>query len=223
MRSAKAPTKAAPEAVSATVKRAPACWEPTWLVSSARSGSRTTASPGATWVISRPRCPAKGTACVIPCAIASKSVTGAGAYLSGDAVYLEQVRAQLLVGHAGDNRDQVSRFSDSLQHGQRRAIVEQAAHLGVVLAEDRADAEEQIEPAHRLGAGRDRQYRHVGAVGGDEAGRAAARRRHDHRRQAKSIDRANRALGDRVGDVLGRLLGAGEEPLAIGQVGLGRA
>jgi hypothetical protein len=29
IRSAKAPTKAAPEAVSAAVKRAPACWEPT--------------------------------------------------------------------------------------------------------------------------------------------------------------------------------------------------
>src|SRR4051795_3232597 len=77
MRSAKAPTKAAPEAVSATVKRAPACWEPTWLVNSGRSGRRTTDSPSAMLVISRPRWPANGTAIVIPLAIASKSVIAA--------------------------------------------------------------------------------------------------------------------------------------------------
>ena len=47
--------------------------------------------------------------------------------------------------------------------------------------------------------------------------------RHDQRREAEPVDGADRALGDRVGDVLGRLVGAGEEPLAVAQVGLGRA
>src|SRR4051794_2918805 len=74
MRSAKAPTKAAPEAVSATVKRAPACWEPTWFFSSSRSGRRATASPSAMLVTVMPRWPAKGIAIVMPFAIASKSV-----------------------------------------------------------------------------------------------------------------------------------------------------
>src|SRR5277367_4507639 len=76
IRSAKAPTKAAPDAVSAAVKRAPACWEPTWFLSSPRSGRTAVASPSARLVTSTPRKPTKGTAWVIPCAIASKSFTG---------------------------------------------------------------------------------------------------------------------------------------------------
>src|ERR1700709_847920 len=74
IRSARAPTKAAPEAVSATVKRAPACWEPTWFFSSSRSGRSGTASPSAMLVRVTPRWPAKGIAIVMPLAIASKSV-----------------------------------------------------------------------------------------------------------------------------------------------------
>ena len=61
-----------------------------------------------------------------------------------------------------------------------------------------------------------------GPVGGDEPRGAAAVGRHDQRRQPEPVDGADRALGDRVGDVLGRLVGAVEEPLAVGEVGLGR-
>ena len=92
--------------------------------------------------------------------------------------------------------------------GERGAVVEQAADLGLVVAVHRGDAEEQVEPAHGLDPRRDRQHRHVRAVGGDEAGGAAAAGRHDQRRQPEPVDRADRALGDRVGDVLGRLVGA---------------
>ena len=97
---------------------------------------------------------------------------------------------------------------DAVLGGQRGAVVEQAAHLGLVLAEHRGDAEEQVEPAHGLDPRRDRQHRHVGPVGGDEARGAAAAGRHHQRRQAEPVDGADRALGDRVGDVLGRLVGA---------------
>ena len=121
---------------------------------------------------------------------------------------LEEVRAQLLIGQAGDDRDQVARAGDAVPGGERRAVVEQVAHLGLVLAEHGGDAEEQVEAAHGLDPRRDRQHRHVGAVGGDEARGAAAHRRHDQRRQAEPVDGADGALGDRVGDVLGRLVGA---------------
>ena len=47
-----------------------------------------------------------------------------------------------------------------------------------------------------------------GPVGGDEAGGAAAVGRHHQRLQPEPVDGADGALGDRVGDVLGRLVGA---------------
>ena len=97
-----------------------------------------------------------------------------------------------------------------------------AADFVLVVAVEGGDPEEQVEPAHGLDPRRDRQHRDFRAVGGDEPGGAAAVGRHDQRRQPEPVDRADRALGDRVGDVLGRLVGAGEEPLAVGEVGLGR-
>src|SRR5690349_3842772 len=92
MRTAKAPTKAAPDAVSATVKRAPACWEPTWLLCSALRGRTTVASPALTSVISSPRWAAKGTAIDRPLAIASKSTFGIPGTPGIGAAYLQQVR-----------------------------------------------------------------------------------------------------------------------------------
>src|ERR1044072_1312023 len=107
MRSAKAPTKAAPEAGSATVKRAPACGEPTWLPSSGRSGRRTVASPGPMLVISSPRWPANGTATVIPCAIASQSTIGRGRYPSRPSAALELGMAGALLEESLDGPLQV--------------------------------------------------------------------------------------------------------------------
>src|SRR5260221_4784223 len=145
MRSAKAPTKAAPEAVSATVKRAPACWEPTWLVRFGRSGRRTTASPSATLVISRPRWPANGTAWVIACAIASKSVTGWNPIRRGGSAALELGVARALLEEGADGVLQVlggeqlaGVLADGLVGGRHAAFAEAAQHgLG-----------------HRMGAGR---------------------------------------------------------------------
>src|SRR5260221_12122060 len=145
MRSAKAPTKAAPEAVSATVKRAPAGWEPTWLVRFGRSGRRTTASPSATLVISRPRWPANGTAWVIACAIASKSVTGWNPIRRGGSAALELGVARALLEEGAEGVLQVlggeqlaGVLADGLVGGRHAAFAEAA----------------QDVLGHRLGAGR---------------------------------------------------------------------
>src|SRR3954452_4275090 len=140
MRSTKAPTKAAPEAVSAAVKRAPACWEPTWFFSSGRSGRTTVASPTEISVISTSRWPAKGTACVIPLAIRSKSVIGAP--------YIHRVR--------------VSRRIAMLFAASRSAAVELGVP-GAALLEEGADGVLQVLGRkelrgfgpHRLVSGRD--------------------------------------------------------------------
>src|SRR5882724_11247294 len=115
----------------------------------------TTASPAATLVISRPRYPSKGTAWLIPCAIASKSVIGATLSRSG-ALYA-RMRCIRRTGRLSGPR----RWRDRVRHARGRfdrALQvlgrEQLAGLGadrLVSGRDPALAEAaQDELGHRV-------------------------------------------------------------------------
>ena len=118
---------------------------------------------------------------------------------------------------AGDDRDQVAATRRSRGWAASAgAVAEQARGCRSSCSSSTA-----VTPKSRLSRrtvsmrGRDRQDRHVRPVGGDEPGGAAAGGRHDQRFEAEPVDGADGALGDRVGDVLGRLVGAAEQPLAV--------
>ena len=117
--------------------------------------------------------------------------------------------------------------SPGLATPSRRAITAQSASRSRSSAHCSWSA--QRTPNRRLsrrtvsGARRDREDRDLGPERGDDPRGAAALGRDDDRREAEPVGRADGALGDRGRDVALADLDPVEEPVAVGEVLLGRA